>query len=217
MEISQITLALLTLYASILGVAIGVLYDVNRIIRVMLGARYRRNLYSKLYSLRLPIIKKPISFEGKRNVALNVVINIGDFLCVISATLGIIVLNYSYNSGRFRFFTVLGFFCGVLIYRLTLCKIIMLICEPIAFLIKYIFLSVLVIISRPLLKIYLFMRKYIKKFAYLCSFTLEKKRKKVYNIEGKVSSAERDKETPRRTQKIMPNRRERKDARYGQK
>ena len=58
MEISPFLLAKLLLYSFFLGILIGVFYDVNRIIRIFLGERYSEGHFERLYSIKLPFLKK---------------------------------------------------------------------------------------------------------------------------------------------------------------
>ena len=185
MEISPLKLALLLFYSFLLGMGMGVFYDANRIIRVFFGVRYSKISFEGLYSLKLPFVKRPISLKSNRGVrkfAQNAVIFAGDMLSLLIATVGIIVLNYSYNSGRFRFFTVIGTLVGFLLYYFTFGKLVMLISEPIAILTKYAFLSIFVIFGYPLMSFARFVAKNFKKCVFLCSFTLENRYKKLYNI-----------------------------------
>lgn len=190
MEISQALLLLLLFYSFAFGIATAVFYDANRIIRVLCGVKYSKRAYDRLYGIKLPITKRAVKMGESRGFIKSVVINIGDFLCVLLAAGGLIVLNYSYNNGRFRFFTVIGLCVGFLFYRLTVGRLVMAIAEPIAFICKYCILSIFIVLSRPITKIASFVIKNIKKIIYLCGFTIEKKRKKLYNIKEKVCSLE---------------------------
>lgn len=205
MEISQITLAKLLLYAFLLGLSVGILYDAGRLLRVILGVERADGFCSRMYEWTLPICKRPMRSGENRHVARAIVINICDFLCVTAATLGILVLSYAYNSGRVRFFTLLGATVGFFLYRAIFSKILMLACRPIVLLIRYLFLSFLAIFCTPFAKMYRFVLKCIKKIAYLYIFTLEKKREKVYNIEEEVLLAENSKKTHSRAYRIMPD------------
>ncbi|MBQ2384814.1 MAG: hypothetical protein II292_01255, partial [Clostridia bacterium] len=69
----------------------------------------------------------------------SLVINLGDLLCVLVAAIGLILINYGYNSGRFRFFTVAALIAGFFIYRFSVGRLIILITEPVAFICKYVF------------------------------------------------------------------------------
>ncbi len=190
MEISQALLLLLLFYSFALGIATAIFYDANRIIRVLCGVKYSKKAYDRLYAIKLPITKRTVKMGESRGFIKSAVINIGDFLSVLLAAGGLIVLNYSYNNGRFRFFTVIGLCVGFFFYRITVGKIVMAIAEPIAFICKYCFLSIFIFLSRPITKIVSFVSKNIKKVIYLCSLTIEKKRKKLYNINEKVCPLE---------------------------
>ena len=205
MEISQITLAKLLLYSFLLGLAIGALYDAGRLLRLLLGVERANGFGSRIYEWTLPVCKKTMRSGEGRRVARAAVINICDFLCVIAATLGILILSYAYNSGRVRFFVLLGATVGFFLYRAILSKILMLACRPMILLFRYLFLSFLAIFCTPFAKMYRFVLKYIKKIAYLYIFTLEKRREKVYNIEEEVLLAENSKKTHYRAHRIMPD------------
>ena len=188
MEISPIKLAMLLFYSFLFGIGMGAFYDANRIIRVFCGCRYSENRFEKLYLLKLPFINRPITRKSNRGFRKNVqlaVVFLGDMICVVVSAIGILILNYAYNSGRFRFFTVFGVLIGFLLYYFTVGKLIMLISEPIAILIKYVFLSFLVIFGYPFKTFFCFAVKKLKKYVFLYSFTLENRAKKLYNIEEK--------------------------------
>ena len=180
MEISPIALARLLLYSVVFGFFMGTLYDAFRITRIFFGVRYTNKTFDRLFSLKLPFVKKEMRLKSQRNfekISQGVVIFIGDFICVICAALGVIILNYAYNDGRFRFFTVIGLALGFLVYFFSFGKLVMLISEPIAFLIKYLLVSFFVVFGYPI-KIFLqFLIKNLRKICFLCSFTLEKRRK----------------------------------------
>lgn len=186
MEISQITLFFLLVHCFFFGAAVGALYDLCRSFRVMAGVSYSPRGYPRLYSLRLPISRREMG-RGERHVVLqNLLINIGDFFCVITAALGAVLLSYGYNNGRVRFFSLAAIALGVMLYRVSLSKLIMLISEPVALLVKYLFLSFFEILRFPLKKLYELMRKNAKNFSSLYIFTLENRKKKLYNIRDEV-------------------------------
>ena len=187
MEISPILLAKLLLYSVLWGGIVGALYDVNRIVRVFFGVRYSKKHFDSLYSLRLPFSKKEISLKNKTDKTKGkfikgAVVLFGDLLSVTVAAVGIVVLNYSYNDGRFRAFTVIGTLVGFLIYYFSLGKLVMLACEPLAFLIKYAICAVFVILGYPIKFFLYFLLKFVRKICFLLRLALEKRRKKVYNI-----------------------------------
>ena len=186
----------LLLYSLAFGMILGAFYDVNRIIRVFFGVRYTSVDLGKLSDLKLPFIKRPVSLSKKKrksDIFLWTVISLGDILCFLCAAVGIAVLNYSYNSGSFRAFTVIGVVAGFIFYYFTVGKLVMLISEPLAMLFKYVFLSIFVIFGYPFYIIGKNVRKKLAKTVFLCSFTLEKRKQKVYNIKEEVCLLEMSK------------------------
>ena len=188
MEISPLRLAFLLFCSFLLGIGVGIFYDVNRIIRVFWGCRYSVDHFDKLYSLRIPFTERTIPKKSNhrfRETVQKTIVFIGDIGSVLTATIGVLVLNYSYNSGRFRFFTVIGLLVGFLLYYFTLGRLVMLISEPLVVLAKYVFLSALVIFGYPFKFFWGFAGKKLNKLVFLYSFTLENREKKMYNIEEK--------------------------------
>ena len=163
MEISQITLARLLLYAFLLGLAVGALYDAGRLLRILLGVERSDGFGSRIYEWKLPLHNRPMRSGEDRRMSRALVINVCDFLCVITATLGILILSYAYNSGRVRFFTLLGAAVGFFLYRAFFAKFLMLVCRPIVLLIRYLLLSFLAVFCAPFAKMYRLALKYIKK------------------------------------------------------
>ena len=206
MEVSQITLAKLLLYSFYLGIATGVFYDLGRAVRILLGLyEYREGQLEKIRAWHLPLSRRPLCSYENRGVMQSLMINIFDFATVLAATVGILVLSYSYNSGRVRFFVLLGAAVGVFLYRLLLSKTVFAASRVPALLARYLLLSFLVVFCAPIAKLYRLLLYYIKKIAYLYIFTLEKKREKVYNIEEEVFLAENGKKTDRKAHRIMPD------------
>lgn len=188
MEISQLLLARLLFNSFLLGIATGIFFDANRIIRVFFGASYTKKRYRRLYEIGLPITHRKIKMGEERGLLSSLVLNVGDFLCVIFASFGIIILCYSYNNGRFRFFCVIGLLAGFALYRLSVGKIFITLFEPMAFILKYSIVSIFTVFGYPIVKFVAFVGEKVKKIIYLYSFTLEKKKDKLYNIKEKVYS-----------------------------
>lgn len=188
MEISPIIMARLLLYCFLWGICVGVFYDVNRVIRVFLGIRYFSRSLPRLSALRLPMIKKGIRVRAPKRIGAfaYTVIFFGDLICVLLATLGILVLGYSYNYGEPRAFCVIGTAVGFLVYINTLGRLSRRLLEPIAIYIKYVILSFFIIIGIPFCKIGKIILKNLRKTVFLCTFTLEKRREKVYNVKEEV-------------------------------
>ncbi|MBE6592375.1 MAG: hypothetical protein E7642_00090 [Ruminococcaceae bacterium] len=189
MEISQVILSLLLLYSFFFGAIVGMFYDGCRMLRVLAGKRYSKRGYKRIEAWRLPIIKRTLAPKSE-SVWQSAVTFFGDILCVLFCTAGIIVLNYSYNSGRFRFFTVLGVLAGFFVYKYTLGRLVMLVAEPLVVVFRYLAVSIFILFCAPFLKFGYILYEFVKKINSLYSFTLEKKRKKLYNIDGGVFANE---------------------------
>lgn len=190
METSQITLAIMLLYSFLFGIAVGVFYDANRVVRVLFGVRYTKKAYERLYGLRLPISKRRVNIGKSNGFLQSLVINLGDFACVLAAAVGVLLINYGYNSGRFRFFTLAATALGFVIYRLSAGRLVIFLAEPLAFLCKYLLLAICDILGFPLMKILAILSKFVKKFFSLFIFTLANKIKKLYNIREEVFVSE---------------------------
>jgi hypothetical protein len=196
MEISQITLAIMLFYSFLFGIVVGVFYDLNRIVRVFFGVRYTKRAYGRLYGIRLPVSKREMVMGKSKGFLQSLVINLGDLLCVLVAAIGLILINYGYNSGRFRFFTVAALAVGFLFYRLSIGRLLILLVEPLAFICKYLFLSICDLLYLPLRKFCILIYKFVKKISSLYIFTLENKIKKLYNIREKVFLSDGVEEDP---------------------
>ncbi len=131
MDISQSAIALLYLYACLLGAALGLLYDACRITRIFLGEHYSRRAVARLHALRLPLIGGYRAHRARRS--LRVVIFIEDFFFCILSGVAIILLCYEAFNGNIRIPVFLCAAGGFALYRCTLGKVIMLFSEVIAF------------------------------------------------------------------------------------
>ncbi len=191
MEISPLMMARLLLYSFMLGMLTGAFYDACRIIRVFFGVKYAQHNLWGMREWRLPFIKKKLTGDfvadkWAKKMLRGAVIFTGDFLSVMLAVVGLLVLSYAYNDGKVRFFAMAGLAVGFWLYYFTAGRLVMLVSEPVAFLIKYVFCAFFVILFLPFQKIIQNVVKNIRKLHFLYSFTLEKKQKKVYNIEEKI-------------------------------
>ena len=193
MEISPILLARLLLYSFFLGIGVGAFYDVSRILRVFLGAIDVKTGAQKPITLKIPFTTRYISSAKSKtsgNFFKSSVVFFCDLFTVLAATVGLLVLNYGYNSGRFRAFTVLGALLGFLLYHYTFGKLTVGVLAPIAFFVKYAFFSLFSILWSPFRFFAKIVIKNVRKIYFLCEIALEKRRKKEYNIYEKVSLLE---------------------------
>ena len=188
MEISPIMMAWLLLYSFLFGMAVGIFYDANRIIRAFLGISYSQKGLAARLDLKLPIVKRAVSLKKRSQygVGLKAIIFFGDVFTLLVGALGIIILSYSYNNGDLRIFTVIGAILGFFVYYNTIGRLVIFVLEPLALCIKYLILSIFIIIGYPFFKFSKNIAKYIKKFVFLYSFTLEKRKEKLYNVKEEV-------------------------------
>ena len=185
MEISPILLATMLAYSFELGIVAGIFYDAQRVIRAFFGI----GACDTTLVWKLPIIKKEITLAKEEKVsgaAKKILVFFGDFLSVAFAGVGVIIINYSYNNGQFRFFTVIGALVGFICYFLTVGRLTERFLAPLSFFLKYCILSFFVILGYPF-KLFLdFIIKFVVKIYFLFKIILEKRRKRVYNINEKI-------------------------------
>ena len=134
MELSQSALAQLYLYALLLGIFLGAVYDVLRLTRVFLGVHYSCKAAKRLQAIQLPLLKT--KKRRKESRALGFVIFIEDLLFCIFAGIALVLLFYEANSGKLRFPVLLCAGAGFLLYRGTLGRAVMLFSEVIAFIVE---------------------------------------------------------------------------------
>ncbi len=166
MEISPLLLTELLLFSFLFGGIVGAFNDINRIIRVFFGVRYTSLDFSGLYAhLKL---SKPLDdsdnsdtlkIKKSKDIFLCVLIFIQDLLLVLFATGGIILLNYYYNDGKFRFFALLAMLLGFVLYYFTIGKLLMFISEPIMLILR----TVAILLIRIMLAPFRFILKSLKK------------------------------------------------------
>ena len=131
MEISQFALAELYILAAIVGIGLGVCYDMLRITRVFLGVHYSRRAKEKLRDIRLPFLKA--KKERKESPILGTVIFFEDLFFGLLCGVAMILLFYEANNGKFRFPAIICAMGGFFLYRATLGRLVMLFSEVIAF------------------------------------------------------------------------------------
>lgn len=184
MEISPYMLMLLLIYSFFFGMSVGALNDINRIIRAFLGVRYSKYSFDKLYSKKLPFVKKPLERKeigvAKRRI-LSFIIFIQDILLFVYFGCGIVVVNYYFNRGQFRLYTIAAALAGGALYYFTLGKIVMAISEAIIFFIRGAFKVVFFIIFYPISLIFKKIFGAIKKMCIKIKTSLAKKRDIRYN------------------------------------
>lgn len=131
MESSQFVLAQLWLYAFLLGIGLGAVYDALRITRVFLGISYTKKATAMLRDITLPYL--PPRHARRTSRVLGVVIFLEDFLFALFVGVSMILLFYLVNNGNIRFHAFLCTLLGFFLYRMTFGRIVMLGSEIIAF------------------------------------------------------------------------------------
>lgn len=184
MEISPIRLLWLLICSCGFGLAVGVLMDLHRLIRVCFGVRYSEKTWEKLYAKPLPILRRPLRpskpTKAKR-LCLNTLIFLQDVLLLTVTAIGVVLLNYYFNQGRFRIYTVAAVLLGFLLYYFTIGKLTMLCSEGIVWLVRSVVTVIFVLISRPIAVFVGFFGKNVKKLMKKIRKAIAKKRKRVYN------------------------------------
>ena len=88
------------MFSFLYGICIGIVNDINRIVRVFFGVRYTKINFDKLYEF-LKIAKKENSDNSisskATNIYLNILIFIQDIFLTLFAASGIILLNYYFK------------------------------------------------------------------------------------------------------------------------
>ena len=134
MFLSQTALGLLYLYGAILGFFAGFFYDCLRITRIFFGEHYGRSIHQKLQSVRLPLLAP--TGEKKESPILGILVFLQDlFFCILCGIM-LAILFYEANDGVIRLPVLLVFAGAFLLYRLTLCRLIMAASEFAAFLVE---------------------------------------------------------------------------------
>lgn len=193
MEISQIGLARLLAFCVIWGAVMCEIYCALFSLRVLFGAEPQGKIAKKMCRWKLPKSKKILFTERKKaKIFERIFINACDFFCVVALAVGIILLNYGYNRGVFRGFSVVGAIAGFLLCRITFGTLSIRITEVPILLLIYLFSALFEFFLFPFKKIYKIMQKFLKKITSLCSFILAKRRKKLYNIKEEVCHQEEE-------------------------
>lgn len=158
--------------------------DVHRLIRVCFGVRYSNKTFEGLYAKPLPFLHRPLRTPNStkvKNFFLNVLIFIQDILLLVASAIGVVLLNYYFNQGRFRIYTVLAVLLGFLLYYFTVGKLVMFCSEGVVFIFRAVLTVVFVLISRPIVFFVDFFGKNVKKLFKNIQKAIAKKRKRVYN------------------------------------
>ena len=189
MEISPLLLLQLLFFSFLWGAIIGLLNDINRLVRVFFGIKYTKINYDKIYS---KLKFKQIGASGKK--ILKFIIVAQDLILLLILTYGIIILNYYFNDGRIRWFSVLAFIIGFILYYFVIGKMIMTISEPIVLIIHFLILTVFKIFLMPFIVLLKFIKCSVEKIYNVLRKRIEKKKNISYNKKRKEYLLEKSKQ-----------------------
>ncbi len=185
MKISPLMLSALLLFSFVFGAFIGVLNDTNRIVRVFFGARYsdrnfdRLRRFTQTKMVKMGNERKGFSVSSRM---FDVLVFLQDMLLMCVSGVGIVILNYYFNDGRFRFFTVAAALAGFLLYYFTVGKLIMLISEPITLILRFVMYYALKCIAFPFVFVYKLLCGAICKILFVSKKKIAKRQNLRYNI-----------------------------------
>lgn len=180
MEISPLALSILLISTFLWGGIIGIINDVNKIIRLFLYGETFYERHKKMVDFfKLKVNKKKRVIFNK--TFLKVLVFIQDVLLLIIGTLGLILLNYYYNDGFFRLFTFWAMLIGFAVYYFIIGKLVMVILEPLAFFVRCFIVTVFRFIIFPIRLLLESIRNLILKLFVKCKISIEKNKNLRYN------------------------------------
>ena len=168
----------------VFGMTVGVVMDLHRLSRILFGVRYSPKTFEAWYQKPLPLIHRPLRpiRQGRlRRLCLPILMFVQDVLLFVFAAVGTVILNYYFNQGRFRLYTVLAVLLGFLIYYGTVGRLVMLVSEGIVLILRSVCTVIFVLFSRPICLFVGFFGKNAKKTVKNLGNAIAKKRKRVYN------------------------------------
>ena len=184
MEISPMRIFWMLIYSFGFGMLGGALNDINRLLRVLLGVRYRKERMKWLYGIKIPLLGRPLKDRGEGRISgalLSLVIFVQDVFLMFFLGAGAVFINYSFNDGRVRIYTPLLIILGFVFYYFTIGRAVIYFSEFIAFAIRGVFAVILSIFYRPTHRTATIFVKFIKKMGKNLIKALEKRRKLMYN------------------------------------
>lgn len=134
------------LWSLLLGAAFAGCYDALRVVRMLLAAQGIRKLK---ITERIPTVTV---FKGKVGDHLQMLFaNITDVLYSLAASASFCIFLYYSNSGRFRWYLLLGCVAGFVLYRLSIGRVVTAVLGYITGIIRTVIGFALFLITRPVL------------------------------------------------------------------
>lgn len=173
---------LTTLYSSLFGVILGIIYDCFKIIRRFLCFQTSNKVVSIYEKIRFPLISFKLSNETIKTKH-KIIYFIFDVLYFLFITPISLIFTYAVSDGIVRWYIILGATFGFAIYNLSVSKIILFVYEFIFCFFRIVLSYMSFFIKLPLNKI------------KICIFKILSKYKKKTSINRKKRVSKENKET----------------------
>ena len=150
-----------TLYSLIMGVFLGFVYDIIRIVRSASGVGNYSSFSIKLSKIKLPFLSVPCDKKKKNlsRIFSFILIFISDLLFALICSVSYSLFLFHTIRGQVRLYFILASGIGFLVYRFTASKFLITILECVLFISKTILRYVFKLISLPFLLIAVFIKK----------------------------------------------------------
>ena len=214
MEIYPLIMAKMLLVSFLFSLQAGVVFDLLRAFRLLFSGYPKSIRLKKICEARLPVFGKTLCGGNNKKYnrfMKNAVIFFSDVFLFLYSAWGLMKINYSYNDGEIRAFTLIGFFLGAIAYYFLLSRVVAFILEAAVLLVKYALASVFTLITFPFFKIYNNFVKKIKKMLGKFHLRIEKKKEKVYNV-NEIVCKNRDFESKSTKVRVSSSKKKRRGA-----
>lgn len=138
----------ITLYALLLGLFFGVLYDVLRIVRMLAGIT-PVHIKPISWASRLPC--RHIGRIGKGILSELIFVHLLDILYGLSTGAGFCIFLYALNNGRFRWYLLLGCVLGFMAYYWSVGRLVLYLSGNIVALLRSMIGFILYLLTQPFL------------------------------------------------------------------
>lgn len=160
------------------------LHSFHRLLRALLGERCSGRFAECTASVCLPILGRPLRTPRETKPFKILLATIGavqDVALFVFAGVGITVIQYYFNNGKFRFYPLAAMAVGFLIYSLTIGKLLLRLTDIFAFAICACFSIFFAIFITPVRIFVKFFGKIAKRICGNLGKSIAKKRRQVYN------------------------------------
>lgn len=175
--------------SAVFGAAVGVLHSLHQWIRALLGLRNADRCSTRLYAVRLPILGRPLRLWRETwllRAVRTAVVLWQDVVLFSVFGVGIAVILYYFNNGKFRLYPILSALLGFLVYSATLGKLLSALADGAAFVIRACFSILFALLLTPFRIFAVFFSRIAKIICVNIEKSIAKKRKRVYNKNKKT-------------------------------